>query len=573
MTTGDLILGGLRGLHMAALSLAAGVMLVSLLAGRRVGPGARSFLAGALVTGVLWLVWQAGAVTGQGFPQAQWLLLTGTGFGRAMAARIGLLLLALVLRRWGFLPLLAAIGLQPLLGHGAAAEWPVTLSGVSHALAGALWAGALPWLWLLARSDPGVARRFSPVGILLVLMLGGGIVGQWPLIGGLPGLFGTTHGHLLLAKAGLLVVMLACAGLNGLWFAPGWPKALRRSLGVEMAAGGLAILLAALAAGQVPGAHDAVVWPFGWRPAPGLWQDDFLRGRLVRMAAPLGLAGALVLVALVALRHARILALALVLTAVGLVWWMPVFPAAPFLRPAVPTSFQMADTRRNTVSLAAGQALFARDCAGCHGAYAQGAGLLATGDPVWPPDLTAPWFLGTNDGDWFWRIRNGMTTAQGQPSMPGDPALSDAEIWQMIDFLRANASARSLDADGRWLIPPVAPVIRLRCEGRAGAIDLSRPMGGAGWRVVYWGPDLMQGAMPEEVLHLAPDLCVAQDDKGIREAITLLAAGRADGRAGLLVDASGHLRQIWTTPPDAGALASAMEYVIANPVSTMGRHH
>ncbi|MFT3688338.1 CopD family protein [Paenirhodobacter sp.] len=554
---------------MAALSLSAGGLLVSLLAGRRVGPGARSFLAGGVLTGVLWLVWQGGVMTGQGFPQAQWLLLTGTGFGRAMAARIGLLLLALALGRWGLLPLLAAIGLQPLLGHGAAAEWPVALSGASHALAGALWVGALPWLWLLVRSQPEVARRFSPLGILLVLVLGGGIAGQWSLIGGLPGLFGTTHGHLLLAKAALLTVMLACAGLNGLWFAPdGQTGALRRSIGVEMLAGGLVLFLAALAATQVPGAHGTVVWPFEWRPVPGLWQDDFLRGRLLRMAVPVGLAGALILVALSVLRYSRILASVLVLVAAGLLWRMPVYPAAPFLRPAVPTTFQMADTRRNTVSLIAGQGVFARDCADCHGPEGGGAGPRATGDPVWPPDLTAPWFLNTPDGEWFWHIRHGMTTPEGLPSMPGNPALSDAEIWQVVDFLRANASARSLDAAGRWLIPPMAPVIRLRCEGRA-AIDLSRP----GGRPVYWGPLPPGEHAPDGTIHLDPALCGTQDEAGARAAIALLTAGRADGRAGLLVDPSGHLRRIWDTMPDSGALASAVTDALANPVATMRAHH
>src|SRR5690606_9833956 len=101
----------------------------------------------------------------------------------------------------------------------------------------------------------------------------------------------------------------------------------------------------------------------------------------------------------------------------------------------------------------------------------------ATGDPVWPPDLTASFFAPTRDGDWFWRIRHGMATPDGRVSMPGSADLTDAGIWRLIDYLRARASARSLDRRGQWQQATPMPALRLQCQGQGGTLDLSRPPG------------------------------------------------------------------------------------------------
>lgn len=577
MSLEDSALAALRGLHLAAASGAAGALLVGLLAGEgaarvRLARLARVLIPAAILAGLAWFALQAASLTQRPWPEAQILLLTGSGFGRAMALRLGLLALAFLLPTRGALAaILAAFAAQPLLGHGAAAAPLVTASGAAHALAGGLWAGCLPWLWLILGRDPEAglraARRFSPLGVGLVLILGFGIWGLWPLTGGFAGFFGTDYGRALLGKAALLMLMLACAGLNGVWFAPaGRVRALRISLAVEALAGILVLMTAAWLALQPPGVHDRVVWPFARRPAPEIWTDPFLRDRLLRMILPVATAGGLLLAALALLRRSGRLALGLALLAGLSLWRTPVFPAAPFLRPAAPTSFQSAEIRRNALSIPQGEALYRRDCAGCHGSDARGAGPEATGDPVWPPDLTAPWFLKALDGDWFWSIRHGTTTAGGAAAMPGFPALTDAEIWRLVDYLRARSSARSLDRRGRWGIAPAAPALRLRCQGLGGlgALDLSRPPGGA---LLYWG----EGAAPEGVLRLDPAACGALGPDFSRS-LALLAGREAVAAPEFLIDGAGRLRWFWSETPQPEALAEAAAWVRANPAPAAGHH-
>ncbi|MDD2868420.1 c-type cytochrome [Neomegalonema sp.] len=579
MSLEELALAGLRGLHLGGLAGAAGAFVVGVLAAEggtraRLAAWARPLLWAALIFGALWFAVQAQILTRRGWPEAQLLMLTETGFGRIMALRLALTALALVLPRGAqtaiLAAILAALALQPLLGHGAATPWLTTLAGALHVLAGALWAGSLPWLLWTLRRDPEAglkaARRFSPLGVGLVATLGLGLWGLWPLTGGIPGILGTDYGRALLIKAGLLALMLACAFANGIWLAPaGRRRLLRLSLCVEALAGILVVLVAAWLALQPPGLHDRVVWPFERQPAPGLREDAFLRDRLLRMILPGAAAAGLVLAALALLRQARWIALALLLTAGFLLWRTPVFPAAPFLRPALPTSFQTAETRRNPASLQQGEALYLRDCASCHGPDARGAGPQATGDPVWPPDLTAPWFLQTRDGDWFWRIRHGMTSREGAPSMPGFPGLSDAEIWRLVDHLRGRASARSLDRRGSWGIPPQAPALRLRCAGESRRLDLSRPPGGA---LLYWG----SGEPPAGVLRLDPEACGGLGPE-MRAALALLTGGELPASPEFLIDGEGFLRWFWPQRPEVSALAGAAEWTRANPAKASGGHH
>ena len=561
--------GLMRGLHLAALSLLAGGLVVALLAGKGVFPvrARRFWLVLAIVSGLGWLLIQARQTAGGAFPAADWLLLSQTGFGRAMGLRLALLLIAALLPGRALVAVLPAILLQPLFGHGAAMPVWQALAGGLHALAGLVWAGAVLRLWLISQSDPGAAllaaRRFSPLGVGLVLFLGLGIWGQVALIGGIAGLFGTVYGQILLAKAALLLVMLVCAALNGIWLAhDGHIRALRISLGVEAVAGGLVVLLAGVLAMQVPGQHAAVVWPFPLRPVPDLWQDAFLLDRLLRMVLPVLLAAALIFAGLIALRRSRPLALVALLLAGVPLWQMPVFPAAPFLRPAVPSSFQIPDQRRNTVTPLAGARLFARDCAGCHNPDAKGAGPLASGDPVWPPDLTSGYFLATTNGDWFWRIGHGMVLADGRQSMPANPALTDREIWQIIDFLRANASAQSIDAKGVWRLPTPAPALVLRCGERR--IDLSRPPGG---RLLYLG----RGAAQPDLLQIDPAECAPLDDAA-RATLSLLAGRAWTDDSTLLVDGRGYLRQSWAAPAPPDSLDAALQ-AAQSPVTDGQFHH
>lgn len=554
----QLIAAGLRGLHLAALALCAGLMLIGWLQGQPLRRG-RLALVAAMGSGALWLAALAQTATAQPFPQAQWLLLTGTGFGRMMALRLGLLALALILPRGRLALVIAAILLQPLLGHGAALPWPTKAAGALHVLAGLLWVGALPALYLLLRRDPQAglraARRFSPLGVGLILMLSLGVLGQWALVGGLHGLIGTPYGQLLLLKSLGLALMLACAALNGLRFAQrGQSRALRRSLTIETGIGLVVLLLAGLLATQPPGAHATVVWPLPWRPVAWLMDEPVLRDSFLAMVLPLALAGALIVAGLGLLAWSRRAGLFLMLAAAGVIWTAPRLPPDQFLSRAYPTSYQHWDQRRTAASLTAGRAIYLRDCAGCHGA-------TGTGGPG-VPDLSSSSFVLAFDGDWFWQIRHGIDR-NSQPAMPAQPQLSDTEIWQVIDHLRANASAQNSDAEGRWLMPPAAPILRLRCARRDRAIDLSRPPQA---RMIYWGP----GQPPASVLHLPPETCTPPEAAALA---ALTGLGAASPLVALLVDGQGHLRQSWDHAPSAEELAEAVSFATAMPARPFGHQH
>jgi mono/diheme cytochrome c family protein len=88
-------------------------------------------------------------------------------------------------------------------------------------------------------------------------------------------------------------------------------------------------------------------------------------------------------------------------------------------------------------SAAAGGAIFKRRCSACHGADAKGG----------PPkeDFTKPasnlvddqWDHGSSDGEIFSVIKNGVP-----PDFlmePWDDRLSDTDIWNIVNFLRAEA--------------------------------------------------------------------------------------------------------------------------------------
>ena len=161
------------------------------------------------------------------------------------------------------------------MGHGAATEVALgpmhLLSDVVHALAAAVWIGALVALVLLALNrSPSAAkntalhtalRRFSGVGSAAVAVLViTGVINAWVLVG--PGrvtdLLATPYGRVLALKVLLFAAMLALAAVNRFRLTPefgralyedGQPKralaALRRSLALETGTALLVLLLVA----------------------------------------------------------------------------------------------------------------------------------------------------------------------------------------------------------------------------------------------------------------------------------------------------------------------------------------
>ena len=74
----------------------------------------------------------------------------------------------------------------------------------------------------------------------------------------------------------------------------------------------------------------------------------------------------------------------------------------------------------------AGAKLFARECAGCHGA--NGAGGLGKPPPLRRPDVQA-----APPGALFWVLRNGSR----QRGMPSFAHLPEPQRWQIITWLQA----------------------------------------------------------------------------------------------------------------------------------------
>jgi len=81
---------------------------------------------------------------------------------------------------------------------------------------------------------------------------------------------------------------------------------------------------------------------------------------------------------------------------------------------------------------AAGGALFAANCAICHGVGADGRGRRREGMTPPPANLTVPpWSEAANAGRTFLAIHNG---ARGT-AMPAWATFSDQQIWELVAFI------------------------------------------------------------------------------------------------------------------------------------------
>lgn len=86
-------------------------------------------------------------------------------------------------------------------------------------------------------------------------------------------------------------------------------------------------------------------------------------------------------------------------------------------------------------SVAAGSALFAKQCASCHGAAGKGDGAMAAKLKSEPADLTdAEWKHGPSDGEIFTLIRDGAKNA-GMKAFRG--ALTDRQMWDLVNYIRS----------------------------------------------------------------------------------------------------------------------------------------
>lgn len=195
---------------------------------------------------------------------ATWAAATAsTVFWRSLAVGLGLLVVALAhrqdshrtMRALGLLGALGAAAGLGLSGHSTQGGLPVQLMLAVHALAAAYWLGALPPLLALLRRDGRdslpIILRFARLAMPAVAMLLlTGVLQAALHLRDAAALVETRYGVLLLAKAALLLLLLALAGVNHWRLTPALRRrdatalsALQRSICAEIGLG-LAVLAA-----------------------------------------------------------------------------------------------------------------------------------------------------------------------------------------------------------------------------------------------------------------------------------------------------------------------------------------
>lgn len=206
--------------------------------------------------------------------------------------------------------------------------------------------------------------------------------------------------------------------------------------------------------------HGQPGWPFAHRlAAEYLLNEPGQSRRLV-----LALAALLLLCWLGALawrwRRARGWLAGVALALLVLTHW----PDWPLLvRPTVPTAFHQNPNGFSASSIVRGQQAYLAHCQRCHGADGRGEGPDAPGLAMWPPTLNGSLLWKRLDGELFWRIRHGLQDRHGQSTMPGS-RLSDQQIWDLLDFMRAQAAGQALRQTGGWMHPVPVPDATISCH-------------------------------------------------------------------------------------------------------------
>ena len=439
---------------------------------RRLVGVARWSVFASIVSGVAWLTAQAAAMSGVQVGQALnretlGQVLGDTVFGHVWMLRLGLVIalcaVLLALRRSAGDPgrsrlaigatavAAAYLGSLAWAGHAVAGAEPDDFdriaADVAHLLAAGAWLGALPALvHLLAGThvlDAAVqaARRFSNLGMASVcVLIASGLTNAWYQVGDVPALIGTDYGRLLLAKLGLFAAMLVLAVTNRGYLTPrlaggdrGALHLLRRAAVLEIAAGiGVVVIIGVLGV-TVPAAHQSPVWPFdytlSWQPL----QNSAWMQVVVAAAGAVACIAAAVTVAELLGRPPRVrfAALAGIALPAGVFAWLLGVPAYP-------TTYLVSPVRYTADAIVSGSTLYASHCHACHGDEGRGNSAVAL-LPVKPASLTER-VPSQREGDLFWWIAHGVP----KTPMPGFASqLSDIQIWNLIQFLDAQAMARN----------------------------------------------------------------------------------------------------------------------------------
>jgi putative copper export protein/mono/diheme cytochrome c family protein len=630
MSTTEIIVASLRGVHVAALaSLFGTLVFLTLVARAAMGEApndasrlrqrllrlARASVACALVAGAAWLVVETVIIAGtddvsttlQALPVVAWQ----TQFGQWLLLRGALLLVVLPLLRprhgavaVGVVLAGIALVMQPLIGHAGAiggnAGATLIASEIMHLLAAGAWLGSLLPLFIAIGALPHQAaatacRSFTPIGLSAVVVLGGTATLQvTELMGGVPGLFGTGYGHVALVKLALFIVLLALAALNRLALtdrlAGPTPDAARRhmrvSIATEAVLGAAVIITAGFLATHAPGTHEQPVWPFPWQLSLSALAEPELRGEVIGALAALG--GAVVL-AVIGLIWRRVRWPALVLAVVIAARAIPHLDLL-FVE-AFPTSFFTSPTEFAASAIVHGAKLYAANCVACHGAEGRGDGPAAASLPMRPADLTAQHLWAHSDGDMFWYLTHGFDAPEGGLAMPGFAGtLSSEARWDLIDYVRARNAGESMRTTGVWQHPVPVPQFDATCsDGHAVDLDDLR---GRPLRIVAEASDEAISPVPpagdgvttlllarRHMVATDPADCVASEPQ-TWTAFAILSGVPDDALAGeqVLVDRNFWLRARWR-PGDPGdwtnpqALAAVVADIAAHPLAAVAVGH
>ncbi|UWU94885.1 copper resistance D family protein [Bradyrhizobium sp. CB1015] len=241
------------------------------------------------------------------------LVIAASAFGLAMLAnRRAQGLRSLALLALGLL----ALAMQTRLTHAASrpvVSWPLLLSDAGHMLGAAIWIGGLPY-FLIALNGCKVpsdwrliARRYSLMSMAAVAaIVGGGLVMALDYIGSIEAIYGTAYGVMILAKIGLLLMLLALGAGNYLLVErlrrdPATPiLRLKRFAEVEVGIG-LTVLLAAASLTSLPPGVDLSRDRLSWQEIveratpqwpPRLTSPDYDKLTIAQLQARITLADA-----------------------------------------------------------------------------------------------------------------------------------------------------------------------------------------------------------------------------------------------------------------------------------------
>lgn len=454
-------------------------------------------LAAAFFSNVLWFIAQVQVMSGMPFEALSRDTLQGalfdTEFGRVSLIRFGLALafaivLALLRKKnqGNALTIAASVIALGLLssiawtGHANSEQGQSRIvhlaSDVVHLLAAGAWLGALPALVAIlvnARRDGSgralelaalATRRFSNLGIATVSMLTlSGLVNAWFTLGSLPALLGTDYGRMLSLKVLLFGAMLALAAVNRFSYTPLLLHA--ASYGRKASSCGALTRLSVNAKGEIalgialvcivgalgiaaPAAHVQTLWPFGYTFNP-----EAIRENSLSTAACLAVFAGSIILALSVLRHRRLAA-----ACAGSIAMVALTILLSLLAvPANPSTYFRSPVRYSAESIASGAQFYAGQCSICHGPRGHGAQDHGShehtphdhgvhGDAVGPgavaraerrTDLIEH-VVHHREGDVWWWIKHGIA---GTPMPAFDGRMRESEMWDVINWLRAQADA------------------------------------------------------------------------------------------------------------------------------------